>query len=157
MNCLIASNRVILQEVHNAFNVVRQLVHDDRSLYSSIDEAYESILIEDLKLVPEQYDEDILKIIRSVKLILTNINYSNISKGIDDITGGFLHFNVNTYEEFKKGLNKIDMVKKDRLRLLNLVSKFRPLFTAIDAMLAEPLIYIKKAAQLSNNQYSDIF
>ena len=150
-------NRPILNEIHSAFNIVRQLVHDNRTLYDSIDESYEEILIEDLKLVPEQYDEDILKIIRSVKIILSNINYSAISQGIDDITGGMLHFNVNTYNEFKEGLNKIDMNKKDKARINNIVSKFRPLFSSIDAMLAEPLVYIRKAAQLSNTQYDDIF
>lgn len=149
-------NRPILDEIHNAFNVIRQLVHDNRTIYDSIDEAYEEVLIQDLKLVPEQYDDDILKIIRSVKVILTNINYTAISQGIDDITGGMLHFSVNTYNEFKEGLDKISMNKKDKSRINNLVSKFRPLFRAIDNMLAEPLVYIRKAAQLSNTQYDDI-
>ena len=151
------SVRPILNEIHTIFNVIRQLVHDNRTLYDSIDEAYESVLIEDLKLIPEQYDEDILKIIRSVKVIFSNINYSAISQGIDGITGGMLHFDVNTYNKFKEGFNKIDMNKKDKARINNIVSKFKPLFNAIDSMLAEPLVYIRKAAQMSSSQYDDIF
>lgn len=150
-------NRPIFREIHQIFDVIRQLVHDNRVLYNSIDEAYESILLDDLKLVPEQFDSDILKIVRAVKTIFTNINYKNISQGIDDITGGILSFNLNTFEQFKKGFEKIEMPRKDKSRILNIVSKFRPLFSAIDAMLAEPLVYIRRAAALSDNQYDDIF
>ena len=154
---LINSSRVIFKEIHDAFVIVRQLVSDNLCLYDSIDEAYESVLLNDLKLVPEQYDSRILQIIRAVKVIFININYSAISQGIDDITGGMLSFCVNTYEEFKRGLEHIEMTKKDRLRLFNIVSKFKPLFSAIDAMLAEPIKYIRKAAALSDNSNADIF
>ena len=149
-------NRPILNEIHSIFNIIRQLVHENRRLYDSIDESYEEILIEDLKLIPEQCDDDILKIIHSIKLIITNINFTAISQGIDDLTGGILHFNVNTYNVFKDGLNKIDLSKKDKARINNIVSKFKPLFSAIDEMLSEPLIYIRKIAQLTSTQYDNI-
>ena len=151
------SNRLMLNEIHNIFTVIRQLVSDNRVLHDSIDSAYEEVLLSDLRLIPEQYDQDIMNIINSVKIILSNINYSAISQGINDLMGGILHFNVNTYEEFKAGFSKINMTNKDKIRIMNIVSKFRPLFTCIDTMLADPIVYIRKAAQLSNNDYNDIF
>ena len=149
--------RQIFNELHNIFTIVRQLISDNRNLLESIDEAYESVLMSDLQLIPEQYDADILKVIQSIKIIFTNINYSAISKGIGSITGGILHFHINTYNEFKQALEKIDMNKKDRLRIFNLVSKFQPLFSTIDYILLEPIKYIRKAAELSNHDYADIF
>ena len=157
MEQFINSDRELFHEIHLCFNIARQLIQDNRDLYESIDEAYETVLLQDLSLVPEQYDFEVLRTIRSIKIVLANINYSAIAKGIDNVYDGILHFNINTYEEFKKALEKIEMTKKDRIRILNLVSKFKPLFSIIDLIINEPLVYIRKVAQLSTNQYSDIF
>ena len=136
---------------------MRQLVQDNRVLYDSIDDSYEEILFQDLSLVPEQYDEDILSIINTIVAIFKNINYANISKAINSSTASFLHFHLNTYEEFVNALGYIKISKRDQVRVSNIVSKFKPLFKCIDSMLADPLVYIKKAANLGNSQYADIF
>ena len=153
----VSSNRRIFAEIHGIFNVMRQLVQDNRVLYDSIDDAYEEILFQDLSLVPEQYDEDILNIINTTVAIFKNINYGNISKAINASTASFLHFHVNTYDEFVNALGYIKISKRDQIRVSNLVSKFKPLFKCVDSMLADPLVYIKKAANLGDSQYADIF
>lgn len=153
----INSERPIFNEIHNIFNVIRQLVQDNHVLYDSIDDAYEEILLQDLTLVPCQYDNDIMDIINTIKAVFTNINYANIVSAINEKTAAFLHFRVNTYEEFVNALSYLKISKRDQTRISNLVSKFKPLFKCIDIMLESPLSYIKKASQLGNNQYADIF
>ena len=153
----IESPRIIYRELHNVFTIMRQLMSDNLYVLKTIDEAYENVLFRNLELVPEQFDTDILKVFNVVKAILTNINYSAISNAIDDITGGILSFNVNTYEKFNEIFNKFSMEKRDRLRIQNIVSKFQPLFKSMDIILASPLTYIKKIANMTDTANMDIF
>ena len=151
------SDRQVFNEIHNIFNIVRQLVYENRVLYDSIDESYEEVLTNDLKLVPEQFDSYILKAINTVKLVVSNINFTNISNGINDIYTSVLHFHVNTFNKFLEGLAYIKLTKQEMLSVKNLTIKFKPLFNCIDAICADPIAYIHKIAQLQNTQYDNIF
>ena len=154
MNTRFPANRPIFSELHGIFNILRQLVNDNRPLYDSIDESYEEVLLSDLVLVPEQFDELTMNIIKTVKVIFTSIDYVNMANNIDEKMAQFLHFKLNTFEEFKEGLTYIKLSRKDRARVSNLVVKFEPLFKCIDAMLDQPIDYIKKAASMVSNQFN---
>lgn len=153
----IDSPRPIYRELHNVFMIVRQLMADNLYILNSIDESYEHVLFMNLELVPQQFDTDILKTLTAIKAILSNINFSAISAAIDDITGGILSFQVNTYEMFNSAFNKFSMEKRDKIRIQNIVSKFKPLFAAIDTMLASPLVYIRKIASLTDTSNMNVF
>ena len=153
----INSPRTIYRELHTVFMIVRQLMSDNLCILNSIDEAYEHVLFMNLELVPEQFDDDILKTFNAIKAILSNINFSAISAAIDDITGGVLSFRVDTYAMFNEAFNKFSMDKREKLRVQNIVSKFKPLFAAIDAMLASPLTYIRKVAAMSDASHANVF
>ena len=157
MSVRFPANRPIFSELHNIFNILRQLVHDNRPLYDSIDEAFEETLLSDLVLVPEQFDDLTMNIIKTVKVIFTSIDYQNMANNIDDNMARFLHFKLNTFEEFKNGLDYIKLSRKDRSRVANIVTKFYPLFRCVDSMLDQPLEYIRKAANLTSTQYENVF
>lgn len=151
------TNRPIFSELHNIFNILRQLVHDNRPLYDSIDESYEEILLSDLVLVPEQFDKLTMNIIKTIKVIFTSVDYINMAKNIDEEMAQFLHFKLDTFQEFKNGLSYIKLSRQDRARVNNIVVKFEPLFRCVDSMLDKPLEYIRKAAAMTSDQYNNIF
>ena len=98
-----------------------------------------------------------MKGIKTAKLILTNINFQNISAGIDSIVGSFIHFHINSFDEFMNGLTYIKLSKHDMIRVKNLAVKFKPLFNCIDVIIADPIKYIHKIAKLTTNEYDNIF
>ena len=151
------SDRIVFAKVHDIFNILRFLCSNNMALCDSIDEAYEEILLSDLALVPEQYDSGILTVIEVLRIVLTNINFFNISNSLDKLTRGVLSLEINSYEIFNKHvLSRFHPSKQDLKRINNLTNKFKPLFKCIDAMFEEPLYYLHKIAELTNSQYDDI-
>lgn len=149
--------RRLIKEVHDVFNIVRQLVSDNLVLSSQIDVSYEQTLIDELRLVPEQYDNDILTTLRIVKTFIKHISFSSIANDLIDIAGDSIRFNINTFAAFQTTFEHIDLSRKDRMRVMNIVKKFKPLFSCIDSMMSKPIELVRKIGAMQTNSYDNIF
>lgn len=150
--------REIIRELHSIMDIFRTIFRDDKMICRNIDENYEKILISDIRLIPEQYDEDIMLYVNTVKLFVTNINYKNIIEGIRVLNPNYklMGFEVNSYKGAELILNKIILDKTDRLMVTNILTKLRPLFTCVDKIFMIPMNVLGNIADLSNEKYADL-
>ncbi len=148
--------RELVTEVHTIFNIVRQLISDNLALTETIDTAYEQTLINELSLIPVQYDADILKVFRVIRSVIKNMAFNNIADDITDIAGDAIRFEVNTFKACKYTFDHLTLSRVDRARIMNIVTKFKPLFTCIDSMLSRPVELIRKISNMQDSAYSDI-
>jgi hypothetical protein len=155
------SPRQLIVEVQSALNYLRKLLQGNSRILSKIDKAYEDTVLTELKLVPQQYDNEILDIIRIVKICISNINYGNIARGLgglpNHIRAMLIPESVDTFGIFRKCIENIQMKPVDRARIINIVSKFRPLFQPVDELLKNPLDTVKKVSELTSvDDFADI-
>lgn len=136
----------------------RTVFSDDKHICKSIDENYEKILIADLRLVPVQYDADILQYVKAVKLVLANINFRAIRDGLGDITPNYREMGLilNSYNGAERVLDRFNISSTDRMRLTNILVKLRPLFACIDRVFYVPFKVIDTVVAISDNTYGDI-
>ena len=146
--------RQLVVEVRSALNYLRKLLQNNRKILKSIDDAYEQTILTELKLVPPQYDNEILDIIKIVKICIGNINYTNIARGLNGlpnhIKSMLIPESVDTFGIFKRCIDNIQMKPVDRARIVNLVSKFRPLFQCVDELVKNPLATVQKISELTD-------
>jgi hypothetical protein len=57
---------------------------------------------------------------------------------------------VDTFGIFKKCMESIQMKPVDRARIVNIVTKFRPLFQCVDELLKNPLDTVQKISDLTD-------
>ena len=150
------NERKIISEVHDAFNIIRQLISDNLVLSSQIDSAYEQTLLSELELVPEQYDKDILTILRIIKTFIKHISFSSIAQDLVDISGDSVRFDINTYAVFQTTFDHLNISRKDKTRVMNIVIKFKPLFSCIDSMMHKPIELVRKIGALQSDSYNNI-
>lgn len=151
------SERKLISEVHNILQIFRTLLEDNKNLCRKIDESYEELLLNDLQNVPEQYDEDILNGLKIVRTFINNINFVKISEELRNMTGINMCLDLNTFSMFEKGMGKLEMDKKNKARVMNIVSKFRPLFECVDKLINEPIELVRKIGMMKNNMLDDLF
>ena len=148
------SPRQIVVEVQNALNYLRKLLQGNKKTLSRIDRGYEETILTELQLIPQQYDKDILDIIRIVKICIGNINYGNIARGLNGLPNQIRNMlipeSVDTFGIFKKCMESIQMKPVDRARIVNIVTKFRPLFQCVDELLKNPLDTVQKISDLTD-------
>lgn len=151
-------NRELLSELHSIMEVLRSVFTDDKVISRSIDESYEKVLIEDLKLVPEQFDEEILQYVKAVKIIVANINYRNIYDGLKTLgpKGENVGFETDTYYGAEKILSKFDMSRSDRARIMNVMIKLKPIFVCLDRIFMVPFKMLRKVVEMNDDRYGDI-
>lgn len=152
-----SSERKLINEVHNVLQIFRTLLQDNKNLCNKIDESYEELLLMDLQNVPEQYDKDILNGLKIVRTFINNINFTKISEELGSMTGIKMSLELNTFSMFEKGMNRLEMSKKDKARIMNIVSKFRPLFECVDKLINEPIELARKIGMMKNNMLDDLF
>ena len=150
-------DRKLIYEVHNALEIFRTLLQDNKSLCNRIDNSYEELLLNDLQTVPEQYDKDILNGLKIVKTIINNINFIKISEELGSLTGINMCLELNTFHIFESMIGKLEMSKKDRARIMNIVSKFRPLFECVDRLISNPVELVRKIGTMRNDMLNDLF
>ena len=153
----IKPTRKIFNELHDIMELVRNILQDDRNLCNKIDAAYEELLIQSLELVPEQYDNEILTSIEIMKIVIRNINFENISKELRKFDENKLRLKINTFDLFKSSMNHLNATKIDKARIMNIVTKFQPLFECVDEILDKPIAMVRKISTIKNNDLIDIF
>lgn len=147
--------RQLVIEVQSALNYMRKLLEGNRKILSKIDKSYEETILTELKLVPEQYDPDILNIISIIKIVITNINYSKINAGFQALPKHIRQMLIpetviDLFSIFKKCIGSIQMQPVDRARIVNIVSKFKPLFNCVDELLKDPIQTVGKISSIMN-------
>ena len=151
------TGRKLIEEVHNALQIFRTLLQDNKNLCSKIDDNYEELLLNDLQTVPEQYDKDILNGLKILKTFINNINFMKISEELSNLSGINMNIDLNTFHIFESMIGKLEMSKKDRARIMNIISKFKPLFECVDKLLAKPVELVRKIGTMKNNILDDLF
>lgn len=151
------NDRKLIHEVRQILQIVRAFVNSDKCLINSIDYTYEEMLINDLNTIPEQYDSKLLEILTVVKIFIKNIDFVRISEELDNLKGNNFRLTVDLYSNFEKMINKLGINKKDKARIINIVLKFKPLFTCIDKLLYDPIALVKQIGNMKNNELNNLF
>lgn len=154
----VPTDREILVELHTILEMFRTVFAEDKHICKSIDENYEKILMADLRMVPVQYDEDILQYVKATKLVLANINFKAIRDGLGDVTPNYRSMGIiiNSYNGAEKVLDRFNMSTTDRLRLTNILTKLRPLFACIDRVFYIPFRVIETVVAISDRRYDNL-
>lgn len=154
------NDRKLIVEIRRTLDIIRNLLKDNMNQLNKIDKAYEETLLNDMRIIPEQYDDNILEIITVAKVVLQNINFSKMNKELQSIKTEY-YFEPNTYQTFESCMDKIQMNRLDRARVMNIVRKFKPLFECIDTLISKPIHLIFRIGvfqdQSNNNYMSDVF
>jgi hypothetical protein len=135
----------------NILNIIRDLVNENKPLFRSIDSNYEVELVDTLKLVPKQYETEVLNTIEVISTILSNIDYTNIIRILQLKFTDMDVFSVNvnikkTIEELLT--NNVNMKKVEKAKLMNLVTKLDPIINCLNYLVSKPLVTAKKIADM---------
>lgn len=152
-----SDRKLIEEEVHNTLQIFRTLLQEDKNLCNKIDESYEEMLLNDLQTVPVQYDEVILDTLNIVKIFINNINFNKLSEELSRFNGNNLKFELKTFQMLENGVNRLEMSKKDRARIMNITAKFKPLFECVDILIYKPIELVRKIGHMRNNALDDLF
>lgn len=152
-----SEGRRLISEVHNILQLFRTLLQSDLNICREIDESYEETLIQSIRAVPEQYDEKILDVLDVIKIFINNINFVKIGEELTKFGKNHVKFDLNTYQLFEDGMNKVEMSRKDKARIMNITTKFRPIFECVNKLLSRPVDLVRKIGEMRNNMLDDLF
>lgn len=147
-------SRNLKNEIHSIINFFRTIFSDDRDITNEIDETYEEVILGEIDLVPQQFDEDILKYFKIFKIVIFNINYGCILKELN--TFDIPRLNIDSFNMVSEGLNSIVIDRKNKLRVINILTKFKPIFKCIDKVISMPINILKKINNMMSDKYNDI-
>lgn len=153
------NNRKLLSELHSTLNFFRTIFRDDHVICHSIDESYEEVLMHELEVVPEQFDELILKYVQVVKVIGSCVDFRKLASELDAINDDTLpHFEINSLHAFEQGLANVNITKVNRTRTMNIVTKLKPIFHCIDRIVSMPIPVLRRIGEVTNgsNDYSNL-
>lgn len=154
------SNRQLLVELHNTLEVFRTIFADDKSIYNSIDESYEEILMHELAVVPEQFDIMIIQYISIVKVLATNINFRTLANTLDEMNKNheLPTIKIDTMDMITMGFKALNLSKGNLARILNITLKLRPIFKCMDRLFNMPIGVLKKIGdmQCNSEKYTDL-
>lgn len=149
--------RRLIHEIHNALQIFRTLLQDDKNLCNSIDETYEEMLICDLQTVPEQYDPMILDALSIIKIFINNVNFIKISDELSRYSNNKMKLEIDTFQIFEKAIDRLEMTKKDKARIMNVSTKFKPIFQCVNRLLYKPIELVRRIGTMRNNMLGDLF
>lgn len=159
-NSQMQTNRKLLIELHNTLELFRDIFVDDRSITNRIDSAYEKTLMNELSVVPEQYDELILQYFNVIKVFADNINFARLADNLEELNkkGEIPKFKLNTFDMIKAGIDAMSMVKANKLRFINILIKLSPIFKCCDKIIEMPINVLKRCGVIQNEgkKYTDI-
>jgi len=140
----------IINDLRTLFRIIRTLFSDAPKVLKNISEDYEETLYGELKLIPTQFDENILDVFSVAKIIIKNINFDNLLVDFEkqNITNrGILCYNLLTsFIDTMKVENKTKAIYK------NFLLKFKPLCICIDKLTENPIKYLKSYNELFGNK-----
>lgn len=150
-------SRKIFSELHTVLDVFRTIFRDNKRICASIDDSYEEALVMELQMVPEQFDEMILKYLKFVKVIANNVNFKKLALELEALNDDSIpHIELNSMNEVKEGLSKLNLDRKDRAKIMNMIQKFAPIFKCVDHVVSMPIEVLKRIGELTDKSYCDI-
>lgn len=135
-------------EISSLLNIFRYIFADNTKLIKSIQPEYEEALLDDLKLVPKEIKDYILNYVNVVKLVLHHFDLVGFNNSLKTISeDDFPIFTFNSYDLFIQIMGKLNLTNKDKARIRNLTTKFKPLFSCLDLVVNKVRFAIDKLAQ----------
>ena len=124
------------QSVRDIIGLFRSIFDDNKALLKRIDIAYETVLLEELNLIPREFEDYIMNYINILVEAWKCFDVIKFNKRLQTFPrSAFPEFNVDTYKMFINGLGKINLSKANKARVQNMVGKFEPLFDCANYMI----------------------
>lgn len=150
-------NRKLFVELHNTLDIFRTIFRDDKYICRSIDDSYEEVLIYELQAIPEQFDELILKYLQFVKIVASNVNFTKLANELEALNDDSIpHVEVNSMYALEQGVQTLNVTKQNKLRIMNIVVKLKPIFSCVDKIVGMPIQVLRRIGELSTNSYNDV-
>ena len=150
------SNMSLEQTLKDLINVLRFIFENDKVTLATIDDAYESALIDALQLIPTDVKDYVLSYVNVVKTAYTCFDMAKFNQQLTKVSkNAFPIFNIDSYKLFEQGLNKLDLTNANKARITSQVKKFKPLFTCIDKIINDARFTIARLAIRSSTAMFD--
>jgi hypothetical protein len=123
------------------------LVNDSPHLYKSIDEHYESALLGEISWLPESVDDDLLMFLSYFRIFIQNVKLKKLTEDLKTlkVPPSFI-IKIKDLIASNVKQNK-ELTPKNKAQILNIVSKFSPIFSCLDELIACPIKYLDKYNQ----------
>jgi hypothetical protein len=141
------------KDIHELLNTLRSLINNNISLYRSIDTAYESTIIKELKLIPPSILETVNVYIKFVEILFNGINFKYVSDEFKKLPI-LPAININVKDTILKNIKQNgNFTEIEKARISNILLKLKPLFDCADELLKNPYYYINKYLERENNNF----
>jgi hypothetical protein len=144
--------------VRDLIELFRYMFAEDKALLRRIDSAYEETLIEELNLIPKEFEAYVMNyvdILQKAYGCFDIVRFYECIREYDN--AAFPTLFVNSYKAFTNGLTKLTISKANKARVMNMVGKFEPLFTCIDHVINDTKSSFEKLAKrASGNTFDDL-
>lgn len=153
-----SNDRRLFNELHDILAMFRNIFSDDKYICNSIDDAYEYTLMNELKLVPLQFDDLILKYVNAMKAVVKNINFASLADNLDALNSdnSMPLIKINSLQLIREGIDNLNWSKADRARVKNILVKFEPLFACVNKVVEMPVKILRKIVSLNDTRYDDL-
>ena len=142
-----ATGETLQTIVRSIINIFRYIFEDDKALVGRIDRAYEETLIEELALIPKEFEEYVLNYVRILREAYNCFNVVKFNEALKRMgKSAFPVINIDSYQLFMNGLDKIALSKANKARIKNMVGKFEPLFVCANHMINDTSKTIQRLA-----------
>lgn len=145
----------IIQKIRTILSLLRDVFSDNAFITKTISKEYENVLIDEFKLVPEQFDEKILMGISYGEALAKSIDFKKMQISINDLSKKYpLTSHINSFNLAKSAIEHTINDVKDQHRIINLLIKFRPIFSCIDLIIINPNEYVEKIKYITDDSAS---
>lgn len=140
-----------------AINIFRQLYSNNRKVLNMINEDYEEVLLAELNLIPKDVVVHILSYITVINIFIDSFDLAKFTAGVEALPSSmFPHFSIDSYDLFCKGLDKLALSDKDKARIKNMTSKFKPLFVCLNGIIENPVGKLVILNNIFSNAYDNL-
>lgn len=148
-------SRPLINEIHKLIETMRTILFNNKDLCNGIDEAYESTLYDELRFIPEFYEQKIINILNICKIVIENVNLCKINQEINlrikDAT-----IIIETEHILNTMIERVNINTKDKIRIKNIITKLKPLLKCFDAIIYNPKDSLNKLCRMRNDGMMDI-
>lgn len=151
----------LVSEVKNVFKLLRELCKGKSKLLRKIGEDYEEVLLNDLNLIPSQYEDEIMVWVNVVKIVLNNIKFVEIGIALGKLCDknaylkDSLTMNIDVYARIESIINGLNIKQVDKARIMNIVKKFKPLCDVVREVLKDVVGFVNKVGLLNSGCVSN--
>jgi len=145
------TRNTIIEDLKYVFKILRTIFSDTPQVVKHICEDYEETLYGEFKLIPKQFDEDIITGMTVAKIILKNIDVESLIKDLKK-TGLIKNTSINSFKIITGYIDSLNKDSKTKAIYKNFLTKFKPLCYCIDKTTENPMKYLQKYSQLFSSE-----